>query len=71
MRELSVGDNFILHSSNGKDYDCIIYNINNCRPPEMKYALDVKVDGKPLEDFAFVSEQFFQINEDIIEFKEN
>lgn len=38
------GDKLILHSSNGHDYTCYIININNCRPPDMVYALDVYDD---------------------------
>lgn len=38
------GDKLILHSSNGYNYDCYIINVNECRPPEMIYALDIYDD---------------------------
>ena len=70
MREIKKGDEFILHSSNGLDYECQVINISDYRPEEMKYALDVTVNGESLPDVSFVSDQFFQLNEAIIEFKE-
>lgn len=70
MREIKQGDEFILHSSNGYDYECQVININEFRPEEMKYALDVTVNGESLPDVSFVGDQFFQLNEAIIEFKE-
>ena len=71
MKEINVGDKFILHCENGKDYNCIVHNINNFRPPEMRYCLDADVNGVPLSDYAFVDELFFERNEDIIEFIDN
>lgn len=70
MREIKKGDEFILHSSNGFDYECKVININECRPEDMKYALDVTVNGESLPDVSFVGDQFFQLNELIIDFKE-
>ena len=70
MREIKKGDEFILHSSNGLDYECQVINISDYRPEEMKYALDVTVNGESLPDVSFVGDQFFQLNEVIIEFKE-
>lgn len=70
MREIKKGDEFILHSSNGLDYECQVINISEYRPEEMKYALDVTVNGESLPDVSFVGDQFFQLNEVIIEFKE-
>lgn len=51
-------DEFILHSENGKDYKLCIININNCRPPDMIYALDVwDEDGTPFIDEVFVGKE--------------
>jgi hypothetical protein len=36
-----VGDKYILHSSNGMDYNIEIINVNNFREPPMKYGADV------------------------------
>lgn len=41
MREIKVGDRLILNSSNGMTYKVIVENVNEFRPPEMKYAVDV------------------------------
>lgn len=36
-----VGDKLTLHSENGLDYQVIIENINNFRPDDMKYAVEL------------------------------
>lgn len=36
-----VGDKYILHSTNGKDYNIEIINVSDFRPPDVKYAIDV------------------------------
>ena len=36
-----VNDHFVLHSSNGLDYQVYIHNVNDYRPPEMLYACDI------------------------------
>lgn len=70
MREIKQGDEFILHNSNGFDYECQVININEFRPEDMKYALNITVNGESLPDVSFVGDQFFQLNEVIIDFKE-
>lgn len=32
-----VGDRFVFRSVNGLDYDIYIVNVNDFRPPDMKY----------------------------------
>ena len=56
---VNVGDKFILHSENGMDYKISIANINNCREPSMKYAIDVE-DGNGVhpDDVMFVGDDF-------------
>lgn len=36
-----VGDRFVFHSENGLDYNMYIVNVNDFRPPNMKYGVDV------------------------------
>ena len=36
--EIKANDEFILHSSDGKDYKIVIYNVNHFRPPESVVA---------------------------------
>ena len=36
-----VGDKLTLHSENGLDYQVIIESINNFRPDDMKYAVEL------------------------------
>ena len=38
---VKIGDELIFHSSNGEDYRIKIININEYRPPETKYAVDI------------------------------
>lgn len=39
-----VGDKLVLHSVNGHDYDVEIVNINEFRPPEEMYGVDIYDD---------------------------
>ena len=41
MLDVCEGQELVLHSSNGLDYRILVENINDCRPPEMIYAIDV------------------------------
>lgn len=54
-----VGDKYILHSSNGMDYDIEIVNVNNMREPDMKYGADV-YDGNGVYagDVMFFGDDF-------------
>ena len=54
-----VGDKYILHSSNGMDYDIEVVNVSDYREPDMKYGVDV-YDGNGIYagDIMFVGESF-------------
>lgn len=54
-----VGDKYILHSSNGMDYNIEIINVNDCREPSMKYGADV-YDGNGVYagDVMFFDDDF-------------
>lgn len=54
-----VGDKYILHSSNGMDYDIEVVNVNNFRESDMKYGVDVhNANGIYAGDVMFVGESF-------------
>ena len=57
---INVGDKYILHSSNGMDYDINVVNVNYCREPGMEYACDV-IDGNGIhsDDVMFFGDEFF------------
>ena len=60
--EIKVGDKFILHSTDGNDYDIKVINVNLCREPDMKYALDVRFNGEPISnDVFFKGDDFFEL----------
>ena len=44
MAKVKVGDKYIFHSVNGKNYNIKIINISDYRPPDMKYAIDISSD---------------------------
>ena len=56
-----VRDKFILHSSNGMDYNIEVINVNNFREPDMKYGVEV-YDGNGIYagDVMFVGESFLR-----------
>lgn len=56
---VKVGDKYILHSSNGMDYNIEIVNINDCREPSRKYGADV-YDGNGVYagDVMFFGDDF-------------
>lgn len=61
-KEPRIRNKYILHSLNGIDYKIIIININDCRPPEMKYGLDVWDNNNVyIGDIIFVGDDFFDI----------
>lgn len=65
---MNVGDIFILHSENGRDYTIEIVNVNECREPWLRYAADVWDDeGNCPEDFIFFGDEFFEKNKSKIE----
>ena len=69
-REPRIKDEYVLHSVNGLDYKIIVININNCRPPDMKYGLDMwDNNGIYIGDVMFVGEDFF--NNSNVEFVKN
>jgi len=54
-----VGDKYILHSTNGMDYNIEIVNVNDFREPDMKYGVDVyDGNGTYAGDVMFVSDNF-------------
>ena len=54
-----VGDKYILHSSNGINYDIEIINVNDFREPSLKYGIDVyDGNGTYAGDVMFVGEDF-------------
>ena len=54
-----VGDKYILHSSNGMDYNIEIVNVNNFREPSMKYGADIyDRNGVYAGDVTFFGDEF-------------
>lgn len=54
-----VGDKLVLHSENGHDYDIEVININEFRPPEEIYGVDIYDDrGVYYGDVYFCGEDF-------------
>ena len=69
---IKVDDEFILHSSDGKNYKIVIYNVNYFRPPDMTFAVLIyDEDGNRIEnsydDFFFIGEDFFIKHKEEIE----
>lgn len=69
---IKVDDEFILHSSDGKDYKIVIYNVNYYRPSEatiafLLYNKDGEIIWNNHDELWFVGEDFFIINEDKLE----
>lgn len=63
---VKVGDKFILHSTNGLDYDIEVVNANMYRPPNEIYAIDVWLNGEPLnDDVIFVGDEFIGMCEKV------
>ena len=70
--EIKANDEFILHSSDGKDYKIVIYNVNHFRPPESVVAFFLfNEDEKPIchgnDEVWFVGEGFFLLNKEKME----
>ena len=56
---LEVGQKYILHSENGLDYDIEIVNINQFRPIDEIYAIDLyDCNGTYAGDVIFVGDEF-------------
>ena len=54
-----VGDKYILHDSNGMDYNIKVVNENDFREPSLKYGIDVyDGNGTYAGDVMFVGENF-------------
>ena len=65
---IKVDDEFVLHSVDGRDYKIIIANINDYRPPDQRYAIDVYNDqGQYPGDVIFVGDDFFLDNKGKLE----
>jgi len=73
QNKIKANDEFILHSSDGKDYKIIIYNVNHFRPPEFAIAFFLYDENGKLipssdsDDVWFVGEGFFILNKGKIE----
>lgn len=52
MVELKVGDRVKVEDVYGNQHKGIVYNINNCRPDNMRYAIDL---DEYKDDLVFVS----------------
>ena len=55
---MNKGDRFVLHHTNGKDYEGIVVSYNLFREPGMEYAIDLE----GMADVLFVGENFFKDN---------
>ena len=65
---IKVDDKFVLHSIDGRDYKIIIASVNDYRPPEQRYAVDVYNDqGQHPGDVIFVGDDFFFNNKEKLE----
>jgi len=63
---VKVGDRFILHSTNGLDYDIEVVNVNMYRPPDMIYAIDMWHNGQEVnDDVIFVGDEFIGMCEEM------
>ena len=59
--QVSVGDEYILHSENGMDYNIKIVNINDFRPDDEKYSADVyDGNGNYAGNVMFFGDDFLQ-----------
>ncbi len=72
QNEIKIDDEFILHSSDGKNYKIIIYSVNYYRPPDMTYAVLLYDENENmvkngLDDFFFIGEDFFINHKEEIE----
>ena len=66
--DIKVDDKFVLHSANGKDYKITIVNVNDYRPPNQRYAVDVYNDqGHYPGDIMFIGDDFFLDNKEKLE----
>lgn len=71
ISNIQVGDVYILHSEDGNDYEIRVLNINECREPNMKYAVDWFLNGVPMnKDVVFNGDEFFIANINKLEKKE-
>ena len=58
--EIEKGDRFILHATNGIDYEIKILGVSDYRPPDMKYAMDITVGGRNVySDIVFQGDDWF------------
>ena len=63
--DIKVNDVFILHSADGKDYKIKVASVNDYRPPDQRYALDVYNDqGQYAGDVIFMGDDFFLLNQE-------
>lgn len=58
--DINLDDKFILHKPNRTDLRIKVVNINDFRPPDMKFALEVfDENGNAFDDVCFVGDDFF------------
>lgn len=64
---INVWDKFILHSAAKKDVFIKVVNVNDYRPPDWKYALDVYDDKGHAPDYLFFGDDWFEENKEKLE----
>lgn len=71
--EIRVGDKFKFTSKRAELYHTLqVENINEFRPPNMKYALSVEdMNGNVFPDYNFQGDEFFEKCADQIEYLGN
>jgi len=67
--DIKIGDKFAIYGDKKEDTNTFeIVNINDCRPPEMKYAVDVwDAYGNEAPDVFFLNDQWFENHKDQLE----
>lgn len=73
QNKIKADDKFILHSSDGKNYKIVIYNVEYYyRPPEFAIAFFLYDENGEIiqnnhDELWFVGEDFFILNKDKLE----
>ena len=58
-KEIEVGDKFMLHVPNSTPWNIEVININEYRPPDEKYAVDISTASQPIFETLFCGDDFF------------
>lgn len=71
--EIRIGDKFKFTSTQADLYNILqVENINEFRPPNMKYAISVEdMNGNVFPDYNFQGDEFFEKYADQIEYLGN